>query len=352
MIDKATVKNNRLVRNSYYFLRGITQKKALEKKALATLAEFGIDPARSKDPEGLIRDMLRMNRLYGYEFKEYLYYRFCRRPMAERLQFIADWEHLGYTCAMNNSKNGRLFDNKWETYQKYGRYYGREMMAGGSGTAAEELQAFMGRHARFVAKPIADSAGRGIRVIDAEDADPEALLKELQEEFPKGFVLEELIVQDPEMGRLHPASVNTLRVPTIRTDTETVILHPRMRIGQHGSFVDNAGAGGIVGVLDAETGTIVAAADEMGHTFQNHPETGEPVVGFTVPRWPEAAALVRELAQVTPDNRYTGWDIALTKDGWVMVEANRRGQFMWQIPLQKGSRGELNAILHSMGLKY
>ena len=61
---------------------------------------------------------------------------------------------------------------------------------------------------------------------------------------------------------------------------------------------------------------------------------------------------MKELAQVTPENRYTGWDCALTEHGWVMVEANRQGQFVWQIPLQQGCREEMDLILAGIGLKY
>ena len=44
-----------------------------------------------------------------------------------------------------------------------------------------------------------------------------------------------------------------------------------------------------------------------------------------------------ELARQIPSNRYAGWDLALTKNGWLMIEGNARGQFVgWQIPMQKG----------------
>lgn len=52
-----------------------------------------------------------------------------------------------------------------------------------------------------------------------------------------------------------------------------------------------------------------------------------------------------ELARQIPSNRYAGWDLALTKNGWLMIEENARGQFVgWQIPMQKGFRKEWNEL--------
>ena len=76
------------------------------------------------------------------------------------------------------------------------------------------------------------------------------------------------------------------------------------------------------------------------------------LVGYKIPFWSEAKALVRELAQVVPENRYTGWDLALTDGGWVLVEANRRAQFGFQMSLQKGFRKEIDGYLAKLGKKY
>lgn len=351
---KETVKNHRLVRHLYYFARGVVQNKQLSAKARKTLKIFQstcLDPAQEAR---LVKDMVRMNAYYGFDFDEYLCYRFAERDMDDRRTFVADWEHLGYTCAMNNAANAGIYDNKWNTYQKYQRFYGRDILLCCSIADAPAFQAFTQKHTRFITKPLDASCGKGIQIFDREkfDGSDEAFFEMLLHTYQSSFVVEELIVQVTELEKLHPASVNTVRVPTIRTDDETLIIHPFLRIGQHGNHVDNAGAGGIMAAVDVETGRVFAAADEYGKVFDVHPDTNEQIVGYVIPRWEEAKKLVKELAQVVPDNRYTGWDIALTDHGWIMVEANRRGQFVWQIPMQKGFREEINCILSKLGKTY
>lgn len=56
-----------------------------------------------------------------------------------------------------------------------------------------------------------------------------------------------------------------------------------------------------------------------------------------------------ELADVLPDNHYTGWDLALTDNGWVLQEANDRGTFiLFQITEKKGFKQEIEEIVHEL----
>lgn len=61
--------------------------------------------------------------------------------------------------------------------------------------------------------------------------------------------------------------------------------------------------------------------------------------------------IAKELALIVKGNRYSGWDLALTDKGWVMIEGNARGQFVWQMPRQKGFLEDANKILKRLGLK-
>lgn len=149
----------------------------------------------------------------------------------------------------------------------------------------------------------------------------------------------------------HPESVNTVRITTILYKDRVEIIHPFFRTGRGNSVVDNGGSGGIINAVDVETGIIIGSADEMGIHYETHPESDLPLLGFKMPRWEEAKKLAVELAHVMPDNHYCGWDLALTDNGWVLQEANDRGEFVgFQLPTTKGFRKELLQILNELGV--
>lgn len=347
-MNKETIKNHRLVRKVYYFLYGGLKRKALLARARKVIDSFGI----RFDKEDLIaNDMVRCYRSYGFGFDEYLCYKFYEKSKAEREKFVADWEHLGYTCAMNDPANASVFDDKWKTYNTYKRFYKREIVFCQGESSKSEFVSFVEKHPRFIAKPLDASCGNGVAVFECKE-DAEQLFARLLDNYTGRFIIEEIIIQAQEVAEFHPSSVNTVRVPTIRMDDETLIIHPFFRLGRRGKVVDNAGAGGVICSVDANTGRVFAAADEYAQAYEVHPDTDKPIIDFVIPRWEEARQLVFELAQVLPSNRYTGWDLALTDDGWVLVEANRCGQFVWQIPMQQGFREEINGILKRLGKKY
>ena len=346
-MNKEKLKNNRVVRHCYYFVIAILKSRKLKKSAERTLDSFGLLFSSETDKKTCVKDMVRTYARHGFGFDEYCYYDFMHKTKRERLAFVADWEHLGYTCAMNDPRNADLYDNKWKTYLKYRDFYCRKV-AYIDAENKHEFDAFIEEHQKAIVKPLDLSCGRGVQIVDRTNASVDELLIACNGRF----IVEELIVQAPEMAKFHPSSVNTVRVPTIKMQDDVLIVHPFMRMGQHGSFVDNAGAGGIICAIDASCGRVLAAADEHGHQYTEHPDTKEAIVGFQIPRWDELVGFVKRAALVVPENRYTGWDLALTDEGWILIEANRRGQFVWQIPLQSGFRDEINGILKKLGTKY
>ena len=307
-----------------------------------------VSPERKKE---LISKMRHAMVYYRWNFEEFFLFDYEGSSKEKIASFASEFDKNIFCAKVNDEKDSFVYHYKWNTYSLFKKYFKRDVF---QVSCLEDLQSndfatFVDRHHRFMLKPESRSCGRGIRIIASENA--EEARHKLEKFFRQGetrFVLEELIVQSAEMARLHPESVNTVRFPTFRLDDRVHIFPPYLRMGQGSSFVDNAGSGGVFGLVDLDTGKVYAACDEMGNSYEVHPDTKEQIIGFVVPRWKEAVALAKELITVLPTVRWVGWDLALTDDGWVLIEGNERAQFVFQIPDKKGWRD----IIDSLEMKY
>lgn len=322
-----------------YYEKGLT---LLEK----TIAEFLGKGITEQEKEELKIDMIYSLHRFGCMFKEYFLFQFYKLNTAGREEFITDKKRYPFYTAFNTQENHELFTNKSETYKVFARYYRREILSIEQDSQFSEFQQFVKKHPRYMVKPLFGSLGQGIRIVS--DSSYEFFCNLLPRKGKVEYICEELIVQSIEMGALHSSSINTVRVPTIVCKDGVHIFHPVLRIGINNSIVDNGGSGGILANVDTDTGIVYTAGfDESGNRYVVHPDSGISIVGFQIPRWNEAKLLAIELAGVT-DNRYTGWDLALTDSGWVMVEGNDCGEFIMQIADKIGRKKELDALINNI----
>lgn len=309
--------------------------------------------ATEQEKAALVKDMMHEARKYDVVFDEYVFHRFREKSQEERRAYIPILEGAGYCERLNQPKNQIIFDDKGRTYEKFRKYYHRDLteVLGWTDKEKADFQAFVEKHPRFIIKPFSGANGVGIRIVDLSEEGPfDRLCKALRTEFKSGFVAEELIVQAKELSAVNASSVNTMRVITIRMDDRVAIFPSVWRVGQGGNCVDNGGSGGIFCLLD-DNGVVVSTRDEKGRSYTEHPDSKIPLIGFQVPRYQEARELAKELTTVVPDNRYCGWDLALTENGWILQEANSHGGIVAiQCPLGRGLRKEMDAIMKELGL--
>ena len=303
-----------------------------------------VSPERKK---GLVLKMRHAMVYYRWNFEEFFLFGYENLTKEEIASFASEFDKNVFSAKVNDETASLIFYRKGDTYSYFKKYFKRDVIQirGLEDLQSVEFSSFAERHRKFILKPESRSCGRGIRIIDSPSVDvaKQKLEMIIRSEVTE-FVLEELIIQSAEMSRLHPQSVNTVRFPTFRLDDRVHIFPPYLRMGQGSSIVDNAGSGGVFGLVDLDTGRVYAACDEMGNSYEVHPDTKEQIIGFVVPRWKEAVALAEELITVLPTVRWVGWDLALTDDGWVLVEGNERAQFVFQIPDKKGWRKEIEAF--------
>ena len=185
-----------------------------------------------------------------------------------------------------------------------------------------ELEAFLGKHATFIQKPVDGQSGHDVSKRRTEEITDTA--QALAWWRKEGFMLEEIIVEDPTLAAYNPDSLNTIRVCTIRNkDGNYDIINAAFRIGRKGKCVDNFDGGGIAAKIDFDSGEVVAAAvNGMGQRFERHPDSGIPSIGAMIPKWDEIKDTAVRSAQKLP-GRCVAWDFCVNSNGEVtLIEAN------------------------------
>lgn len=140
------------------------------------------------------------------------------------------------------------------------------------------------------------------------------------------YCITEFVEMHPALKEIYPVSVNTIRVLVInRNYTDPTIEHAYMRIGSSKTgFTDNIGYGGICCYMDAETGHYYRGQKIINHKFIDcdvHPDTGVALEGY-VPHWESARKGILDICKFIPWVEYLGFDIAITEDGFSIIELN------------------------------
>ena len=320
---------------------GLIKKKKVMREVNGAIDLF-IPEEERKDEKKLRRiqnDVLYNRFVYMIYPDEYFLYHFSEIKDEEKRKFIGEFERRQICDAVSDEETKQFFKNKYKAYQSFKEYYRREVIEVEKEEDYEEFLAFWNRHDRMIVKPINLYKGIGVHFVEKDGKDPKEVFREITE--GGAAVIEEPIVQSDLLGSFHPQSVNTVRLAVWNEDGKVTPLFSVFRMGRGDAIVDNGGAGGCFATVDIKTGELITpAVSEDGGRFTVHPNTGKQIVGFKIPRWQELLDMAQEISKII-DQPYISWDLALTDKGWVIVEANSTGQFLWQMSSVKGCRKEM-----------
>ena len=144
--------------------------------------------------------------------------------------------------------------------------------------------------------------------------------------FKSVYVITEYLFMHHELKKIYPNAVNTIRVAVVNQSAyEPKIMQTYMRIGSSKSgFTDNVGYGGICAKIDPATGRYYCPEQLRDHKFTpcpKHPDTGVEIEGI-VPNWDYMCEGVLNICRFMPELEYLGFDIAITDDGFKIIEIN------------------------------
>lgn len=277
---------------------------------------------------------------YGMALTDYLTYRFYCRSGAERREYIGTRTVNRFYATVSPERYKQRFTQKPIFLRDFAEYTKRDFIVPEE-CGFDAFEAFLQSHEAFMSKPFDGLGGQNVHKVYTRDiADHKAYFDSCVE---KRILLEELVIQHPEMNVLCPASVNTIRVMTYYNHGDPRILWMGMRIGSGKSAVDNFSSGGMVAAIDPQTGCLKGdAIDKNSVSCAVHPTTGVAFDGFHIPCFEQIEDLVLEAARKEDKILVIGWDVAISETGPVLIEGNRRPGFGLSQVLD--DRGRLDII--------
>lgn len=190
-----------------------------------------------------------------------------------------------------------------------------------------KAESLLAMRPEVIVKPSQNSgSGRDIIFYDTK-ADIDELRKVLCDKNEKNLIIQDIVRQHPELSKMHPQSLNTVRIYTLMTEDGVHILNSSLKMGANDSRIDNvsANSGIIAGVK--ENGKLMEYAYYdmcSGKTTDRHPG-GMLLSEIKVPFYAKMIDTVMRTAQYTGNFRLVGWDMSVDEDGEViMIEANMR----------------------------
>jgi hypothetical protein len=196
------------------------------------------------------------------------------------------------------------------------------------------LSIFDGSEAVII-KPICGNQGEGVRKIQTTERGYSINgVTKTSDEFQdlvtalNDYVVMEFISHHDYSATIFPDATNTIRfITAVDQKTQKAhILRATHRFGTPQSApTDNWSGGGLCAPI-RDDGTIGKAVNQHGQgsiqRIETHPATGAQITGVEIPQWEDACRLVRDVATHHNRAKYVGWDVVLTNDKPIVIEAN------------------------------
>ncbi len=283
----------------------------------------------------LFFDMVICGFKYQAGYMDYQLFEMYKMNSNERKTIITRGKNNDMIKKYNNPKFNELFHNKTLFNEKFNEYLHRDWLLVNKNNL-DEFQKFLKNKEEIMLKPIGGSCGQKIEKVKTKDFKDKELYKYVLDNDL--LLVEEVAKQCKELSALHPSSINTVRVITLKGK----VLVAYLRIGNHNNVVDNFNHGGLVVPVDVESGTIKFPAIDKAHNeYTNHPLTGEKIVGLKIPRWNKVIELCEDAAKKIPELGYVGWDVCVGEKYPLLIEGNEfPGHDIYQLPPhRKGNTG-------------
>lgn len=285
---------------------------------------------------------------YNISISDYFYLRFYLLKDKERKKWAGTGFMFEYQLKMNPKKSRHLLQNKIYFLNHFKEYIRRRFADiktfRSDNSLANEL--LSNKSGKLVLKGSTGQVGANVEIIDIKDSTFENIIKTMLKK--KYDLVEEYVIQHPDLMELSPSGLNTVRIITQLNKGKVDFLGARLRISVN-SHVDNMAAGNLAAPINIKTGIVEGPGVYSDITKKEesiHPVTGKKIEGFQIPFWKDTIKMVTSAALYSQENKSVGWDIAITEEGPELIEGNHNWcKLLWQLPVKQGLKHVLERYL-------
>lgn len=284
---------------------------------------------------------------YGFGMADYLNFELYKKKRKERLTYLSTRRENEFYETVSPSAYKKRYTIKPAFLKDFAKYTKRDFIVPAADNYEEYLE-FLDKHAVFMSKPYDGLAGQEVKKEYTENiADKKAYFENA---IANRYFFEELVIQHKDMNVLCPTSVNTMRMMTFNDHGNPRIIWLGLRVGNGVNAVDNFHAQGMAANIDIETGKLIGeAVDKELNKYSEHPTTHVKFDGFQIPYFQEAKQMVLEASKESDKILVVGWDVAISENGPLIIEGNRRPGFdLVQVVSGRGRIDIVNETLASL----
>lgn len=267
----------------------------------------------------LFFDLLWCGVRYGAWGEDYISLEFYKVNRKDRAKYVTQGNKRLFFREFYDDEARTILDSKLLFSKRFKDYVTRAWIYTGEVTT-DEIRSFIERFGRVIVKPVTSTWGIGVGIKTAADID--AIVDDVKKS--NHYMIEEVIVNHPDVARVNPDSVNTLRVETCLDHNGGFhLLNVLFMVGTTKTIVSNCHSGGMMCHVDVKTGCIDNAGyNPSGLWYEVHPASGIKLRGYKLPYIDQLEDYIKGVCQVMPTARYVGWDVVITPNGFELIEGN------------------------------
>ena len=303
------------MKESNGLVRIVSSRKHIRKFA----EQYG--PECGKSSGWIERDVIRAKKLNHISMGEYRWLAYDSLTDEQKKTVCTLWTRAQYRKTLTDRRYICILMNKYIFSKVFADFYGRRCYMAKDVTE-EMLSGLAGKEGRVIAKPNCKGQGKGVKVLPASTKEELAEAMDFLQRADN-YIVEEYITQHSELAKLNPGAVSIIRFYSLSSPRGDMVFAPVLTCAIN-KCISNGCQDALTAMIDIRTGEVITDAVDQNELVEHvcHPVTGVRFKGMQIPYWKESIELMKKAVPLASKISNIGWDVAITEDGPLIIEAN------------------------------